>query len=465
MQTSSAVPKILRLFGRVIFAALLATMTLAETCNAQTDASISEPANTSFSRPDTDNSDSSAENTDLVQLVKNLETGAPLKVLLTPFHWGRVSLLSFSGYQGYDSNPRLQGMSNAASFAEFGALVLSSSRFAGWQLDLQYQPFLSFSPKRTNKSFSAAALDLQTVRHLNRNWSWAVSENLRYSPDLQSAVGTGLVLDSAGGISIGNISLSAGRSVLADNAHLGLSDRYSEHSSLAFHVDGNFTRLSSYLGTQSEVNLPTEEAHSYATGVVWSSHLNLHDTISLKYDYRVQSATGTPVGDVDYHTASIGWGHRLKPSLRFSATIGPGWSKYTGHQGGNTSPPWHTTLQGSLGLAKQLRRGAVALVFARSNNFSGVISDSFNNRYDLTLSQSLSARWSCAATTSYLQQQVSRGRATAGEQFSLQLSHFLSRNWAIFAQGRYLKISGSEQFAAEKIATVGFRWSWEPDKP
>jgi hypothetical protein len=386
-------------------------------------------------------------------------------VLLTPFHWGRLSLLSFSGYEGYDSNPRLQASGSAASFTELNALLLFSRRFAGWQLNLQYQPFLSFSPKRTNKSFSAVAVDLQTVRHLNRSWSWSASENFRYSPDVQNAVGTGLVLNSGGGISIGDTYLSAGRNVLADNVYVGVNDRYSERSSLAFHIDGNFTRLSSYLGGQSAINLPTEQAVSYSPGVVWSTHLNVRDTLSLKYDYRVQSATGTSVGDVNSQTASIGWGHRLKPSVRFSATFGPGWSKYTGRQNPATSQPWRSTLQGSLGISKEFRRGGVALAFARSNSFSGTIADGFNNRYDLLLNRSLTPRWSCAASVSYLQQQASRGRNTTGKQASAQLSHFVSRNWSIFAQARYLKIEGSEQFSSEKIATLGFRWAWEPDRP
>src|SRR5262249_28564924 len=35
----------------------------------------------------------------------DLETGLPLKALLSPFRWGSLSLLSFSAYEGYSTNP------------------------------------------------------------------------------------------------------------------------------------------------------------------------------------------------------------------------------------------------------------------------------------------------------------------------------------------------------------------------
>jgi hypothetical protein len=245
-----------------------------------------------------------------------------------------------------------------------------------------------------------------------------------------------------------------------------LNDRYSEKSSWVFHANQDFTRLSSYLGTQTATNQPTQEAISYAAGVTWRHHYSLHDTLSLKYGYRGQTTTGTTVADVNSHTASVGWSRQLKPGLDVSATVGPGWSIYSGHHQEGTSNRGRTTLHGSLSLSKQFRRGGVILAFARSNNFSGVISDSFNNRYDVAVHQGLSARWHCSATASYLQQQVSSRPSTRGKLGSVELSYFISRNWATFAQVRYLSIVGGERvFDPEKTVILGFRWSWVPEKP
>jgi len=108
----------------------------------------------------------------------------------------------------------------------------------------------------------------------------------------------------------------------------------------------------------------------------------------------------------------------------------------------------------------------VVLAFERSNNFSGVISDSFHNRYDLTVRRQFNARFSCSAVASYLQQQSSTARGTDGELASAEVRYFINHNWATFAQARYLSITGNERILApEKSVYVGLRWSWTPEKP
>ena len=472
METSSAAIEIVGVLRRVTslpLATLLVAMIFTGYCGAQSDVPISQTASASSSSDDPRASNNGKEDDDDENLEQpppvNLATGGPLSVLVSPFRWGRLSLLAVSAYHGYDSNPFLQATPAATSFTEFYALAVYAVHSARWQLDLQYLPYLSFSPQHTNKSFSAVAMDLQTKRRLSRTWTWSASENLHYSPDRQNAVGSGLGIDSSGGISITNTYLSAGRNVLADNVYLAVNDRYTGHSSLGFHLDGNALRLSSYMGSQSAVNTPVQEAIGFASGLIWTSRLGVRDTITLRYDYRLQSASGTTVGDVEYQTAGISWGHRLGPTLGFSASFGPGWSRYTGAQNATTPQPWRSTLQGSVGMYKSFRRGSVAAAFARSNSFTGVLSNNFNNRYDLILNRRLGTRWSCSATASYVQQQASLAPRTTGEQASGQLNHFFNPNWTIFAQGRYLKVDGSEQFASDMTVALGIRWAWDPEKP
>jgi predicted porin len=123
-------------------------------------------------------------------------------------------------------------------------------------------------------------------------------------------------------------------------------------------------------------------------------------------------------------------------------------------------------LHGSLALSKEFRRGGVVLSFARSDSFSGVISDNFHNRYDFTVHREFTTRFHCSATASYLQQQVSNARNTNGELATVEARYFLSHNWALFTQARYLHITGNERFVApEKSVIMGVRWSWVPEKP
>jgi predicted porin len=145
-------------------------------------------------------------------------------------------------------------------------------------------------------------------------------------------------------------------------------------------------------------------------------------------------------------------------------SVGPAWSLYAGRN--NQSSHARSTLHGSVALSKEFRRGGVVLSFARSDSFSGIISDSFHNRYDVNLHREFTPRLHGSISGSYIQQQFSNARNTNGELVSGELRYFLNRNWATFAQARYLNVFGNERImGAEKSVIVGLRWAWVPEKP
>lgn len=396
----------------------------------------------------------------------NLETGLPLRTLLTPLHWGHLSLLSLTAYEGYNSNPGFERVPLGASVTSVGGLVFYTSEFKGWQLGAQYLPFVWISSQQTLKDFAATSVDLRSTRHINGTWHWSAGNHFRYLPTHSMAEGKGFVADPGGGFSFGNAFLSSGRNILSNGIVGSLTDRYNEHSSLTFHANQTFTRLSSYLGTLSTDTLPVQQAIQFSTGVTWRNQLSLRDSIGLKYVYGIQTSTGTSVENVNSHTAAVLWTHQLKPNLDLSASFGPAWSIYFGNQNSNTNSPGRATLHGSLALAKQFHGGGVVAAFARSNSFSGVISNGFNNRYDLTAIRQFNARLNGSVTASYIQQEMLNARGAKGELASAEIRYFFSPNWAVFSQVRYLHITGDQPILApEKSVIVGFRWSWIPEKP
>jgi hypothetical protein len=117
-------------------------------------------------------------------------------------------------------------------------------------------------------------------------------------------------------------------------------------------------------------------------------------------------------------------------------------------------------------LSEEFRRGGVVVSFARSNSFSGIISNSFHNRYDITAHREFSQRFHVSATGSYIQQQTLNQRNTTGELATAEARYFVARNWAVFSQVRYLSVGGNNRILGpEKSMTVGLRWSWVPEKP
>jgi hypothetical protein len=454
------------ILGSASFAGVLTMLTVAK-ASAQTSGSpaVSEPPDypepLEYEAPTPAESPAQTGDVDPEQPPDtNLETGLPLNVLLTPFRWGRFSFLSVTASQGYSSNSEFQKVPVGAYVTSISTLALYSTEFAGWQMNLQYQPFLWISSSRTIKDFAAASLDLRNSGHLNDNWRWTVAERFRYSPTHSSAQGTGVVANPGGGFGIGNVFLSSGRNVMTNGIATTLTDHYAEYSTLTFHANTDFIRLSKYIAGPTSANLPTQQALTFSTGVTWRKKFSLKDTFSLESVYRFQTSSGTSASDVHSQNASIGLSHKLSSSLGIAGTIGPAWSFYPGRQGARA------TLHGSLALSKEFRGGGAVLSVGRSESFSGVISDRFSNRAELTVHREFSQRWSCTAALSYVEQQLSNERASKGKLASASVHYYLSPNWAVFGQVRYLDIQGSDRIVGPgTMATVGVRWAWVPQKP
>lgn len=404
--------------------------------------------------------------TDTEEPATDLGTGLPLSTLLTPLHWGNLSLLSFTAYEGYNSNPQYARIPVSSYITSMNGLVIFSPRFGGWQMDAQYMPFVWISSRATLKSFSAMSLDLRTLRRINGNWRWTFVDKFRYAPTHSTEQQPGIVADSNGGFSVGNAFLSSGRNVLVNGAATTLTDHYSESSSLAFHANGLVRRLSSYITAQSSDNLPAQDAIAFSSGVVWHHRYGSSSSVNLDYNYRLQTSTATTAADVQTQSAGAGWSHRFGHRFSLSGSFGPAWSIYNRNQAVSRPSSGGMTLHGSLALSKQFRQGAAILAFGRSNRFSGVISDSFQNRYDFTVLRQISTHLRCSGSASYVQQQFSNTRNTNGELVSGEARYFLTRNWSFFGQARYLKIHGSQRILMpETNIIVGFRWAWSPENP
>jgi len=454
----------------MLVAGLLITMGASACAQADFQPQISDSGETSTppsadTQPNEDFAPHSDQDIDAEQPDTDLETGLPLRTLLTPLHLHNLSLLSFTAYEGYNSNPEYLRIPLGNYLTSMSGLVLYSFNFAGWQMDAQYHPFVWISSRATFKSFAAASLDLRTARHINDTWRWTFADRFRYSPTQSTEQQPGVVADPGGGFSIGNAFLSSGRNILSNGAVATLTDRYSENSSVVFHANQSFTRLSSYIGTLSSDNIPSQEVNILSSGMTWRHHYSPRSSISLNYDYVLQMSTAAGISDVQTHALGLGWSHRFSPSFGFSAGLGPAWSLY-GQHSMNRATLDRTTLHGSVALSKQVHHGGAVLALARSEAFSGIISDSFQNRYDLSVFKEVTTRLHCSASASYVQQQFLSARNADGELFSGEARYSLSPNWAIFTQVRHLKLSAIQRgLAPETNVLLGFRWGWSPEKP
>jgi AMIN domain-containing protein len=408
---------------------------------------------------------------DLISVVRNLETGLPLRSVVSPLRWGHLSLLSVTAFTAYDINYQLQGVQQASLGSQLtvlqGLLIYSIQR-TRWSLDFQYHPFLWFSKQTTHTDFAGHAVDFQTGHNVGRQWRLNVSDSYHYLPAVANSFGSPFSVDFSSNAATSNAFLSTGRKVWGNNANITMDRVLDERSKLSFTFADSYIRISggptNQPGTTS-FGTQDQQQHDYGPGVTWSRQWNSRNTISLRYNYQRRTSPGS-TGSTDFQRAAVGYTRVLKPSLTAMLQVGPGWS--SGSTTGVTRSHRRITLQGSAGLFKQFTHGGVALTFDRSNDFSGVISNSYNNRYNLAVSRRFYTRWNTELSASYLQQEFLGRRATTGELGFIQLSYLLTRNWSLFTSYRYFTTStasvNNKLFGPQQIVVAGIRWAWEPEK-
>src|SRR5262249_13839756 len=158
-------------------------------------------------------------------------------------------------------------------------------------------------------------------RHINGNWHWTFGDRLRFSPTHSTEESKGFVVDPSGGFSIGDAFLSSGRNVLVNGVIGTLTDRYGENSTLTFHVDQDYTRLSGFVGGPLATDtLPAQQAFTFSTGVTWRNRISEKDTLNAEYTYRLLDSTGTSVANVNSQAASIGLSHKFTQTLGVSVS-------------------------------------------------------------------------------------------------------------------------------------------------
>jgi hypothetical protein len=342
--------------------------------------------------------------------------------------------------------------------------VLYSFQRTRWSLDFQYHPSVWFSNQTTHTDFAGHAVDFHTAHNVGRQWRLSVSDSYKYLPPIANSLGSPFNVDFSSNTASSNPFLSTGQRILGNSAILSMDRVLNERSKLGFTFTDSFVSLSEGSTNQPATTLIATQQHAYGPGVTWSRQWNSRNTISLRYNYRRQSYPGS-LGSTDFQSAGVGYNRVLSPTLTAMLQIGPGWSSSTA--GANRSYR-RTTLQGSAGLYKQFTNGEVALSFERNSDFSGVISNSYNNRYNLAVNRRFYTRWNTELSASYIQQEFVGRPTTTGELGFIQLGYRLSRGWSLFTNYRYFNTSytsvNSKLFGPEQLVSAGIRWAWEPER-
>ena len=224
----------------------------------------------------------------------------------------------------------------------------------------------------------------------------------------------------------------------------------------------DYVRLGSYDGpAPTTIPALAEEMNAYGGGLSWTQQLNAKTSVSAGYNYRRQLLSFG--GDSTYNNVELGFSRILKPGWTFSLEAGPGWDQSAVPTANGTQNRAMTTAQGTAQLYKSFHNGGVALSFYRNSQYNGVISNGYNNRYDVTFSRQLLTRLSFMVSGSYIQQQFLNAPTSTGELGWAQLGYMLTRNWSVFTGYRYLNLTRNQAWSGpQQMVAGGIRWAWQP---
>ena len=190
----------------------------------------------------------------------------------------------------------------------------------------------------------------------------------------------------------------------------------------------------------------TTQRPSVGGGLSWTKELSQKNTIGLQYRYEQQSYLGSTNR---FNIFGLSYDRMLKPTLRLGLEAGPGLSDSRT----STTDTRVITVYGSASVFKSFRKGEAGLMFSRDNTFTGLLSNSFHNRYDLSYRRRVN-RWGMAVGGSYVQQFSTNGHTTSGTLEWGEFDYALSRAWALSTSYHYFNTNGAgPQFGSRQAIT------------
>jgi hypothetical protein len=409
--------------------------------------------------------------------VISLESGLPLRATLSPLHWGHLSLFSANLLGAYATNFTQQVGTNSgagtgvqATFAN--ALLVYSIDHRRSQFNLQYMPTVWAAAGHLHTDFTAHALDIQTSHALSRSWTLDLHNRFQYKPNQFFWTNSSFAPDFQNGTATSNPLLLTARNSLQENFELGLNHTMSGRDELRFSLNENLVRYSqgSYASATTPSILPTQQQLYSGASASWSRTLSARSSMSVQYmfqhgdywnpQYGLQQATYSNPNtraSADFQNVQVGFTRKLQRTISVSVQAGPSWSS----QGTKT-------FEGGVSLFKSFRRGGVAANVARSNSFTGLIGNSYNNRYDLSFQQQVHVRWDLQLTYSYVQQSFLNAKRANLATVYFMVGYRLTPTWSVYSSYYYLNpsynFSGSTVglLGRQQVMTAGIRWAWTP---
>jgi hypothetical protein len=390
----------------------------------------------------------------------NLVTGQALKSLITPWRWGRISLLSFDFDYGYDTNVLLDQNSSVSDrvYTARGLLIYSIQKPRS-SLILQYAPSVFASDRVRQVNLLGQSLAFNSYRDLAQNWRLDFTDSFQYVPNQLRLNTPTFTQDFSTGTTTDQPFLATGRTYLTNTFTASLTHQLSATDNIS--VQSSYGVNNTPYANQGVSATPLPNlGQTLGFGLGWTHQWGATRQIGLTYQY-ARTFLGGPSNGSLFYTVLASYEQNLTPSLRVALSYGPSFGiTQASFPSGLVTTNTESTYQGSFSLQKTFERSALSFHFARSLAFSGIVSDTLNNRYDASYLRQFGTRWNMSVGASYLEQAWATGGITRGRSSWVQWSYRLSPSLNAVVSYSYFDVRGTTQPFSGLMVTAGIRWAW-----
>jgi hypothetical protein len=383
-------------------------------------------------------------------------------VVASILHHGHLSLVSFSSFYVYDSNASFTAVAQPATAFAFQGLLFYSIGSGRSALHLQYRPYALISNGSLQQDFLASSLDVHTYRFLNDRWLINFDDRFQYAPAHGRLIDPTINPDLGSGIISRGPFLATDQTSLYNSATVGLSDRLNAEDTITFrgqyqYIDmWNSTSTSNSSGTVPPTPTLFEQENIIGGGVTWQHQLHPEQRFGIIYTYDYQTIGGINKQAV-YNSLFLDYTQRFGRSLLFHGNFGPSM------QIRNDAPTYYTYV-GTAEILKSFHTSFVALSYIRNYDYSGVVSNSYNTRYDGSYTRQLSHRWDMSVGIGYLQQNFHGSSDLDAREIWGRVGYGFTERLSGFVSVLTAAAAGSAQpYASRFMVTAGIRWGYRPD--
>jgi hypothetical protein len=395
----------------------------------------------------------------------NLATGKALTTTRSPFRWGSLSVLSADILQVFDSNYLfLKDNPVAVHAGALRALVVYAVKTGRSNFSLQYRPQVWASGEGTQVDYASHMVDFHTFRYITSQWAINVSDQFASVPDRGRLEQIGFSSDYSNSSTTQNPFLATGRRLLTNSVGISVDHSFTARDRMEFLVRHQYIHLSEPDGSTTVVDPAAVATDQQDIGgeIGWTHTWRRDNEFGVKYAYDREYFQDF-ASQAQLHSVLFGFSRRLRPSLLLRISGGPALMQPARPAGAIATPETRQTYQASAALFKRFGRSGLTLAYSRSNNFTGLISDNLNDRYDVTYSQHWNRHIDTTIGGAYVRQALT-AQTLQGKSGWTEIDYRLSRSWSIYGTYSYLTQAGGPLlYGPRQLVTSGIRWSWDAE--